>query len=323
MNKIIIGAPANRFTGGPTLAHQLCRELIELGYNAKMYYYNKKGEKVVHEIYQSLSLPYITTLYDDAFTVYVAPETNPDMLKKIKKGVKVIWWMSVDNYFDKYLRSNRNLILNILGFFKFNITEKQVFHFAQSYYAIDFLKSINIAEEKIFFISDYLDDAFINGAKSHTKENRSNIILYSPKRGLELTQDVMEVTKQFEWIPLINMNQNEMIVLMQRSKLYVDFGNHPGKDRIPREAAINGCCVITGTLGSANNVNDINITEVYKIKEGDSFVKNAHFIINDVMMNYELHYERFEGYRSKIQNEEILFSSSVKRVFAHLADLKR
>jgi len=42
-------------------------------------------------------------------------------------------------------------------------------------------------------------------------------------------------------------------------KLYVDFGKHPGKDRMPREAAVHGCCIITGRRGAAGNPFDIPI----------------------------------------------------------------
>ena len=47
------------------------------------------------------------------------------------------------------------------------------------------------------------------------------------------------------------MTPEQVVDLMSESKVYIDFGNHPGKDRIPREAVINGCCVITGVRGSA------------------------------------------------------------------------
>ena len=29
-------------------------------------------------------------------------------------------------------------------------------------------------------------------------------------------------------------------------KLYIDFGGFPGKDRLPREAVMHDCCIITG-----------------------------------------------------------------------------
>lgn len=33
-----------------------------------------------------------------------------------------------------------------------------------------------------------------------------------------------------------------MILTMRKAKVYIDFGFHPGKDRIPREAVMCGAC---------------------------------------------------------------------------------
>ena len=38
-------------------------------------------------------------------------------------------------------------------------------------------------------------------------------------------------------------------------QVYIDFGHHPGQDRLPREAVQCGCVVITGTRGSGNQIN--------------------------------------------------------------------
>ena len=77
------------------------------------------------------------------------------------------------------------------------------------------------------------------------------ILLYNPKKGLDKVLPIIEQTPWLKWIPLINLTEEDMIAYMHLAKVYVDFGNHPGKDRIPREAAICGCCVITNREGSA------------------------------------------------------------------------
>lgn len=59
------------------------------------------------------------------------------------------------------------------------------------------------------------------------------------------------MAQDLRWVPLIGMTTEEMRSCMSKSKVYIDFGNHPGKDRIPREAAISGCIVITGKRGAA------------------------------------------------------------------------
>ena len=63
------------------------------------------------------------------------------------------------------------------------------------------------------------------------------------------------------------MTRNEIIRLLQRVKIYIDFGNHSGKDRIPRETAILKCCVMTGLRGSAKYKEDVNIPFDYKFED--------------------------------------------------------
>ena len=42
----------------------------------------------------------------------------------------------------------------------------------------------------------------------------------------------------FNFVPLINLNNDEIINTLSKSKIYIDIGSHPGKDRLPREAAL-------------------------------------------------------------------------------------
>ncbi|MCX7738527.1 MAG: hypothetical protein N2Z80_03840 [Hydrogenothermaceae bacterium] len=58
-----------------------------------------------------------------------------------------------------------------------------------------------------------------------------------------------------------------MIDILKKAKVYIDFGNHTGKDRIPREAAMLECCVITGRRGIAKYREDVPIPENYKIED--------------------------------------------------------
>ena len=68
---------------------------------------------------------------------------------------------------------------------------------------------------------------------------------------VEFTRALMAAAPaHFRWVPIQNMTPVEVASLLGRSKVYIDFGAHPGRDRIPREAALCGCVVITGTQGS-------------------------------------------------------------------------
>ena len=106
-----------------------------------------------------------------------------------------------------------------------------------------------------------------------------------------------------------------MLHLMQISKVYIDFGNHPGKDRIPREAAICGCCIITGKRGSANNKIDIAIKDKYKFEDRLSSIDQIHSLICDCMDNFDICQSDFKNYREIILKEEAIFKENVLKIF--------
>ena len=47
----------------------------------------------------------------------------------------------------------------------------------------------------------------------------------------------------------------------------MDFGFHPGQDRLPREAAILKNCIITNKEGSAAIFQDVPIADEFKFNE--------------------------------------------------------
>ena len=52
-------------------------------------------------------------------------------------------------------------------------------------------------------------------------------------------------------IKLSGFNTKQIINIYNKTKVYLDFGYHPGKDRMPREAALFNNCIITNKKGSA------------------------------------------------------------------------
>ena len=90
---------------------------------------------------------------------------------------------------------------------------------------------------------------------------------------------------------------------MDESQLYIDFGHHPGKDRMPREAAIRNCMVMTSKLGSAGNDIDVGIPENYKFTSNDESLEKISKSIHYALDNYLNEIHKFEKYRETIRNE--------------------
>ena len=119
----------------------------------------------------------------------------------------------------------------------------------------------------------------------------------------------MDENPDIEFIPLINMNRDQLRELMIKSKLYIDFGHHPGKDKFPREAATCGCVLITSFNGSARFFQDIMIDPQYKF---DDTIEGVSPLIKDIFNNFEKHFNNFNLYRKVIKAEVETFNNQVK-----------
>lgn len=324
---IYVGCPAFNKTGGTELAHQLVKTLLENGKNAYILYYdtNKIGDNsLINPAFTKYVSEYVTLnqVDDKAENILVVPEIRIELLSSFNKLQKAIWWMSVDNYlknngfmnavkFYGFLRAAKLLLTNKIALFERNLNN-QTLHLYQSEYARLFLESKGVTN--VARLSDYLNDTYLNTSEVSIKERKDNV-LYNPKKGIVFTQKLIKAAPQFNWIPIQNMTTDEVRELLLTSKVYVDFGNHPGKDRFPREAAISGCCIITDKKGSAKNSVDISIPESYKFEDVSSNIELVILKIKNCLDSFEKNVQSFDSYRASILNEKKVFENDVKSLF--------
>jgi hypothetical protein len=111
-------------------------------------------------------------------------------------------------------------------------------------------------------------------------------------------------------------NREQLAEIFLSSKIYIDFGHHPGKDRLPREAAIHGCCVITGKNGSAQNSIDVNIPQECKFNErAPDFEESFGKLVEDIFNNFNNYFLRFGSYRATIALEQKEFDRQIMQAF--------
>lgn len=319
--KIYVACPANVATGGPELLHQLVYELNKLGLKSFMYYYYKKKEiSPIHEAYIKYKNPFVDEIEDNKDNVIITPERNTGIIYHYKDIQKVIWWLSVDNYYKLFEGKNpvKKLLKVIL--YKFNILKayqfgrnENIIHFVQSEYAKQHLLEKGISS--IYFLGDYLDGVFIRNQLETIGNNRKNIVVFNPKKGIEFTKKIIKHGQKIKFIPIENMTTNKVAKLLSTAKIYIDFGNHPGKDRIPREAAISNCCVITNKRGSAKYYKDVPIPDEFKFDDRDDNIYKIINKIHDSFSNYEDNVEKFEEYREIIKSEQDNFIADIKDIF--------
>lgn len=280
-----------------------------------MYYCGEFKDSIVEKTFQSVyNNSFITTLQDGTDCVYIVPETLISKLYPIKSSNKIIWWLSVDNYLPD--KNSKIYYLRLLQWLYHNGKNKKLFksvkHCVQSYYAKNYLKDVQgIDESDIFYLSDYLNDDYL--ACNGNNGNRKNIILYNPRKGYEFTKKIIEAVPEYEFIALKSMNREQIISLMSMSKLYIDFGHHPGKDRMPREAAICGCCIITNKQGAAAFYEDVPIPEQYKFENSED-LEAIHRTITVCIKDYENRNKDFDNYRAFIRSEKNKFIEDTKKL---------
>lgn len=321
-SKIYVACPANVATGGPELLHQLVYKLNKFGINAYMYYYNrKKGVDPVHQEYKVYNNKYVDHIDDNSNNIIVVPEVKTELINKYKNIQKVIWWLSVDNYVKSITPENikskiKYLIKSVLFNIKpYKFDDNNIYHLVQSEYARQFLLSNGVEENRIDYLSDYINPQFIQIAQN-SQIPKEDIVAYNPKKGYEYTKKIIENNKySFKFVPIVNMTRQQVAELLLRSKVYIDFGNHPGKDRIPREAAICNCCVIVGKRGSAKYHEDVPISEEFKFDFDERNINNILDKINDCIVNYDDNIKKFEEYRKFILSEESRFEQDIRKIF--------
>ena len=336
MRKVFVTCPAYLATGGTELLHQLVYKLIN-NYKIEAYIFYPNVQKELGDcptpskFVKYIGNNWVEKLEDSPNQILIIPETTPHIIDKYNKTELWIWWLSVDNFFlnlgtgisyKTYIKPNLKWklikLFNLKPYKKLNkvlntLSNKQniKLHLYQSEYANLFLQKLGV--QHINSLSDYINQCLINKLGDKT-DDRLNQVLYNPAKGFEITSQLIKSFPKIKWVPIVKMTSEEISKLMASSKIYIDFGSHPGKDRLPREAALNGCCIIVNKEGAANNKEDINIPEKFKIsnpiKEQDRII----LLIKEIFEDYNNHYLQFEDYRIKIKKEESTFEIEVKQI---------
>ena len=313
--KIYVCCPGNVVTGGPELLHQFVDALRKNNIDAYILYMPFKEKFSTPQQYQHYNTP--VAEYSDVSSkgsIVVFPEVDTGLAKYFPKAHIVIWWLSVDFYFSytgnrpvkEFILDKINLIT---GKRKTINTLRSYSHYSQSEYARNFLLKNGIEAE---MLTDYLGSSHLATDTSISDKNREKIIAYNPKKGVLFTKKLISTNSDYKFIAIKNMTSQQVRELLLSAMIYIDFGNHPGKDRFPREAAMAGCCIITGRRGSAFNDVDICIPPQYKIDEkGKNINEKFRFLVDDIFNNFEPRTLDFFQYRKKIQNEPGIFEGQV------------
>lgn len=298
-------APGNSVAGGCESMHQLCDAINFLGHYASIVYLPHEGNFVKPRKFDCYVSHENSQVGASPINVFGELDT-----KNVSLSTDVIYWLSIDNYFRQKDRFSR--ARNFLRRYKSVLHSRKPLpkllkcrHLFQSKYAQEFLGNYGFNG---FYIGDYINYS-VNESSLDSKEPT---ICYNPAKGQQYTSLILDSDIPLEFKPLVGFSEKEMRNELKKAMIYIDFGNHPGRDRIPREAAKSGCVIITGRRGSAVNSKDIGIDEIYKLNEkDDNFQISFRDLVTDIYKNPHHHLKKMESYRSSLKNDKELFLDNV------------
>lgn len=300
-------------SGGPENIHQLCSRMNDLGVDCYLLYtcchmgnYIPKLSDITTFVpeYKHYNLKRAFMVEDSPENVMIIPECfHPDVIHQVNHMKVALWWLSIDN--PKYQWKKNNPLF------------KSVIHCYHADKAAKVL-SPHIEEERVVPLHDYINDLFIKseGELIRSLSRRKNIVLYNPaKQPSEITKKLVELVKQMdssiEFKPIEGMTLDQISNLGMESKVYVDFGYHPGREHLPREMAISGCSVITGNDGVASDDTDVPLF-ARKFKAPYDFEKIAESIVWNVNNHSTAFFDQeLVNYREIVRKDKSRFESDV------------
>lgn len=318
-DKILVVCPSNAVTGGPEALHQLVDHMNSLGLPAFITYlpFNKAANTPTP--YLKYTAP--VSMYEDrAGYLIIFPEVYPELALKVKHAQAALWWLSLENFLE---RRHISPLYDKFRYFKRVLKGKRplggakalkgIIHFSQTEHSTQYLKSCGIQPIPLI---DSINEEFLTDKHIKSTENKKNIILYNPTKGKKVTAKIIKDNPQWQFIPLSGLNREELSEKLSTAKLYIDFGHHPGRDRMPREAAMHGCCLITGILGSAGNKIDLPIPDIYKMDSSKpDFLLSFKKLAQDIFENFDAHFNALNDYRVYLKSEPAIFRSQIEDYF--------
>ena len=341
--------PSNNDTGGPKDLHQLALELKNLGKKVFMYYFPTNSDVKIHKNYEIFNIPFVNEIDDSDRNILIVPETNQAILisKQYKKIQKILWWLSLDFFFITSFNQNNSKIIksviklpyeitcifnkitkNYFGNLSFSKYLKIIYlnfpfknfvkledfkmNLSQSMYQYKVLNSKNVKSNLLF---DFIRDEYFYARKEISLKDKQNIICYNPSKSSAFMKRIIDSNPKIKFIRLENYKMSEVIEILSKSKIYIDFGFHPGVDHLPREAAILKNCIITNKEGSAFYSDAVSINEKFKFDEKKENLKKITEKINQIFNNFEIELKEFDDYIEQLKSEKVNFKKQVSNIF--------
>lgn len=309
-------------TGGPEATHQLSDALIEQGFDARMVYFQwddlKEGVPGEFPEYAGFAPEYARykvklarSIPDEEGSVVVLPETAAHLAPAWRNAKVLVWWLSVDNAFASLAHVNLNYL-----------RAPNVFHASQSRYAEKFVEALQF--NSLGMLSDYTVD-LTEYADPMPMAERPKVVAFNARSDKVIAdlpaigEEIARLDPEIKCIAVVNMSRPEIAAVFAAARVYVDLGNFPGKDRLPREAASMGCAVVIGAAGAGAAL--VTEDDPHTLVDDEFlFAKRAltadSVVIASIVAAEAQYYDGGESW--SLTDERATFNAEVRDVFSRL-----
>lgn len=318
-------------TGGPEALVQLVHCLRYLGQDAYLVPLPGTETHGHVEQFRKYDAPIAATAEDESDCAIVVPEMALKQIRRYRSATRYIWWLSIDFsalfFALKRLESlqgrspiiwAKRLVLQLMRI-KELISARSIsrdtaiHHLAQSHYARSFLYARTGRLASI--VSDFTPNEDFTGPATSVV-NRGRRVAYNPAKGAEI---ILEIIRRFrpnwELVPIQGMTRAEVVQSLSTSAIYLDLGNHPGKDRMPREAALAGALTVVARRGAGAFFGDTPLPREHKITTDGDIAAEAVHVVSNAFENLCVEVAKQESYRRWLLAERTRFEREVARVF--------
>lgn len=294
--RIHVVCPHDEVTGSVESLHQFGRAAATIGYDARIAYGGDPLFGAVASEFRSYGLRNDQDVADEADVLVLVAHTDVAAAEHLTRAGKLVWWLRLDEAAAEV--NERALAV------------PDAIHLAASEYARRFLAAHGV---EATLVGDYVPRQFIARAESLVPAMKLDTVLYNPDPTDLLTPQLIEASRGvLQWVPVAGLSKDEVAELMAYSKVYVDFGPHAGRTRLPREALAAGCVVVTGSRGAAGNDVDLPLPEGYRFDETDPEVSTP--VLNRIaltVMDFAAERPSFVSVRAVVGSDEDAARSQV------------
>ncbi len=327
--KIYIFCPDRLVTGGPEALHQLRYYLERAGYDAVLVY-EFSGDRQCPERYREYAPRVVSyeDVADDEKNILIVPETGTAFLRLYHRMQKCIWFLSWGYYADAVAQSGAGKVFLKRCFNLFRRRRERKFRYplkpaeitkeivcccGSRYAYLQVTQALGRKDAEMLVEPISLDFLRRGMADHLTSEGRGDVVLYNPAKPSAVMRELLART-DIAFFPLRGMTPDALIDRYRSSKLYIDFGEFGGPERIPKEAVYNGTCLLVGRRNAAENTFDVAIPERFKIADYTNSALIAERI-KDLLSHYDEEIGQFAAFRTQIDGLEENFLRQIRHIF--------